>query len=153
MDGTGFDDSAWASGPAQLGYNGGHEATVVSYGGNASSKYITTYFRRHFDMGAPSTLTNLFVSVQRDDGVVVYVNGNEVFRDNMPAGAINYRTIAPLSVSARTKLRSIPVRRSLPRSWRQATTSCGRSPSQWQQFEHGFQFGIESHARCAGPPH
>jgi hypothetical protein len=31
-----FADTAWASGPAQLGYGDGDEATVVGYGGNAS---------------------------------------------------------------------------------------------------------------------
>ncbi|MBM3846734.1 MAG: hypothetical protein FJ405_10690 [Verrucomicrobia bacterium] len=30
--------------------------------------------------------------VQRDDGVVVYVNGSEVARDNMPAGTLTYAT-------------------------------------------------------------
>src|SRR6185295_15535443 len=30
----------------------------------------------------------------RDDGVVVYVNGVEVYRDNMPNGTISYNTLA-----------------------------------------------------------
>src|SRR5687768_13963903 len=42
----GFNDSGWASGPAQLGYGDGDEATVVSYGNDSANKYITTYFRR-----------------------------------------------------------------------------------------------------------
>jgi hypothetical protein len=33
-------------------------------------------------------VTGLTVSVQRGDGAVVYLNGVEVFRSNMPAGAI-----------------------------------------------------------------
>ena len=45
---AGFNDSAWASGPAQLGYGDGDETTVVSYGPDANNKYITTYFRRAF---------------------------------------------------------------------------------------------------------
>ncbi len=99
-----FDDSAWKSGPAQLGYGGGREATVVSYGGNASAKYITTYFRRHFAVNDPSLITALLPSVQRDDGAVVYLNGQEVFRSNMPAtGIISNLTVAPLSVSGTDK--------------------------------------------------
>src|SRR5262249_52525677 len=39
-----YSDSGWSNGPAQLGYGDGDEATVVSYGPNASGKYITTYF-------------------------------------------------------------------------------------------------------------
>ena len=43
-----FNDSTWASGPAELGYGDGDEATTVSYGPSSSNKYITTYFRRTF---------------------------------------------------------------------------------------------------------
>src|SRR6185503_15305137 len=43
-----YDDAAWASGPAQLGYGDGDEATVVSYGPANANKYITTYFRKSF---------------------------------------------------------------------------------------------------------
>ena len=45
---TGYDDAAWPSGPAQLGYGDGDEATVIGYGGDASNKHITTYFRKSF---------------------------------------------------------------------------------------------------------
>jgi hypothetical protein len=43
-----FDDSAWSNGLAQFGYGNGDEKTVVSYGGNANNKYVTTYFRKQF---------------------------------------------------------------------------------------------------------
>ena len=39
-----FDDSGWASGPAQLGYGDGDENTVVEDGPN-NDRYVTTYFR------------------------------------------------------------------------------------------------------------
>jgi hypothetical protein len=39
-------------------------------------------------------LTNLKFQLLRDDGAVVYVNGAEAFRDNMPAGAITQTTLA-----------------------------------------------------------
>ncbi|MDB4687137.1 PKD domain-containing protein, partial [Akkermansiaceae bacterium] len=38
-----FDDSAWATGVAELGY-GDSQATVASYGSDASNKHITTWF-------------------------------------------------------------------------------------------------------------
>ncbi len=34
------------------------------------------------------------VNVKRDDGVVVYLNGSELFRDNLPDGTITYTTFA-----------------------------------------------------------
>ena len=43
-------------------------------------------------------MSGLSVSVQRDDGAVVYLNGDEVFRSNMPTGRIDYLTFAPMVV-------------------------------------------------------
>lgn len=91
---AGFNDSAWASGAAQLGYGEGDEATVISFGGNAAAKYTTTYFRRGFNVADPAVLTNLTVSLLRDDGGIVYLNGIEIFRSNMPTGAVTYTTFA-----------------------------------------------------------
>jgi len=94
-----FDDSGWASGPAQLGYGDGDEATVVSYGGDAENKYITTYFRHSFDVEDASIFESLTLRVLRDDGAVIYLNGTEVFRTNMPDGATSYETLAASTVS------------------------------------------------------
>jgi len=55
-----FDDSSWASGPAQLGYGDGDEATVVN-GGPATNRFITTYFRHAFTPPPLLVLTNLAV--------------------------------------------------------------------------------------------
>ncbi|MGB2822104.1 MAG: chitobiase/beta-hexosaminidase C-terminal domain-containing protein, partial [Phycisphaerae bacterium] len=89
-----FDDSAWASGPAQLGYGDGDEATVVSYGPSASGKYITTYFRHTFELINAWSVTDLAVRLLRDDGAVMYLNGQELPRSNMPDGPIDYLTRA-----------------------------------------------------------
>jgi hypothetical protein len=86
-----FDDSGWASGPAQLGYGDGDEATEVGYGPNPEEKHITTYFRRAFTATAPSALR---LRLLRDDGAVAYLNGTEVFRTNMPSGTISHQTTA-----------------------------------------------------------
>jgi len=94
----GFADAAWASGPAQLGYGDGDEATVVSFGPNASAKYITTYFRHAFSVTNAASYTRLDLRVLRDDGAVVYLNGTEVFRDNMPTGTIAYTTPASSAI-------------------------------------------------------
>src|SRR5512134_667490 len=45
-----FDDSGWNSGPAQLGYGDGDEATVISSGPAPFSRYVTTYFRHRFEL-------------------------------------------------------------------------------------------------------
>jgi hypothetical protein len=94
-----FDDTLWTSGNAELGYGDGGETTVVSYGPSSSSKYITTYFRKTFTVADASLYTNYSLNVKRDDGVVVYVNGNEVYRNNMPTGTITYATLASAACS------------------------------------------------------
>ncbi len=92
--GTGFGDGGWASGPAELGYGDGDEATVVSFGPDDQNKYTTTYFRHSFDVPDASIYQSITVNVKMDDGVVVYLNGSELFRDHMPTGAITYTTFA-----------------------------------------------------------
>ena len=86
----GFNDGAWGFGPAPLGYGGsvGELATVVGYGPNAANKFVTTYFRQTFEIGNPETFTVLRLNVKRDDGVAVYLNGVEVFRNNLANGAL-----------------------------------------------------------------
>ncbi|MBT3199031.1 MAG: hypothetical protein HN350_03855, partial [Phycisphaerales bacterium] len=84
-----FDDGAWAFGPAELGYGDGGEETVVNSG---NPKYITTYFRREFDVSSAWGYSDLTINIQRDDGAVVYLNGQEIVRSNMQSGAINYLT-------------------------------------------------------------
>ncbi len=92
-----FDDSGWNSGPAQLGYGDGDEATIVSYGPDLFNKYVTTYFRHRFDLPGVVAGGNLTLRLLRDDGAVVYVNGVEVFRSNMPVGS-TYLTLATVTV-------------------------------------------------------
>ena len=66
----------------------------MSYGPNSGSKYITTYFRRDFEVEDPTAFTSLLLRLVRDDGAVVYLNGQEIARSNMPEGAINSQTLA-----------------------------------------------------------
>jgi hypothetical protein len=100
-----FNDAAWASGPAELGYgdlSGGlpTEATVVEdnptpgYNAADTDRYITTYFRRNFVVTNAAAVSNLTLRLLRDDGAVVYINGTEVRRDNMPVGGVSYLTLA-----------------------------------------------------------
>ena len=92
-----FNDSGWSNGPAQLGYGDGDEGTVVSFGTNASARYTNTYFRRAFVVPDASVFTNLIVRVLRDDGCVVYLNSNEIFRSNLPGGVISSTTFASVA--------------------------------------------------------
>ncbi len=94
-----YDDTAWSHGPGQFGYGDPTVATTVSYGTNATNKYTTTYFRRQFVVPDNVGLANLDFHLLRRDGAVVWLNGAEVFRANLPAGVISYTNLA-LSLAA-----------------------------------------------------
>ncbi|MEY4540691.1 MAG: hypothetical protein RLZZ306_2448, partial [Bacteroidota bacterium] len=86
--------NAWAAGNAELGYGDGDEATVVGYGGNPAATHITTYFRRVFNVASGASYSSLDLSLICDDGAVVYLNGTEIYRNNMPTGAIGHTVFA-----------------------------------------------------------
>jgi len=96
----GFDDFLWASGPAPLGYsdsNGRLPLTTNSFGPEPNNKFTTTYYRHSFVASSMAGMTNLILNLQRDDGAVIYLNGNEVGRFNMPTGTITYATFASVN--------------------------------------------------------
>jgi len=125
--GTGFGDGSWASGPARLGFGGDGEVTMVSYGPDPNNKYVTTYFRKSFYVTNAAALTTLTLNLLRDDGAVVYLNGVEVRRDNMPAGTITYTNYASSVVGERMN-RPISRQAWLAARWSMAPTS---SPSKF----------------------
>ena len=95
----GYNEASWLSGFAQLGYGDGGESTVLSYGGNSSNRYITYYFRRSFTVADPAAIAGLTLRLIRDDGCVIYLNGAEVLRSNMPSGTVTYSTLASTAIS------------------------------------------------------
>lgn len=71
----------WSSGPAPLGANVGGEATLLTPGS-------TTYFRHVFLADAALVGAPLRLRIAADDGAVVYLNGVEVYRINLPEGPL-----------------------------------------------------------------
>ena len=92
---TSFNDNGWASGQAPLGYGMTGVKTTVSYGPNVSSKYPTTYFRKTIKLESTPTRSDIFLlNYKIDDGFVVYVNGREAGRFQMPSGNITFNSFA-----------------------------------------------------------
>lgn len=87
-----------ASGLAQLGYGDGDEQTTLSYGGNATNRHITYYFRRAFTVTDTASIGALTVRFVRDDGCVIYLNGVEIVRSNMPGGTVTAATLATTAI-------------------------------------------------------
>jgi len=94
-----YDDSSWSQGAGRLGYNIVGITTTVGYGGNPASKYITTYFRHTFVVPNGATYTNLNLRLNCADGAVVWLNGQELYRLNLPPGPVNYQTQTTTFVS------------------------------------------------------
>jgi hypothetical protein len=80
---AGFDDATWPTGNAKLGYGDGDVATTVSFGGDPNNVFATTYFRHEFNVLDSDIVDQLGLSVIRDDGVAVYLNGVEILRDGL----------------------------------------------------------------------
>ncbi|MDB6038465.1 MAG: hypothetical protein JWM99_2306, partial [Verrucomicrobiales bacterium] len=94
----GFLDANWKTGAAQLGYGDGDEVTVLGFGPDSNSKYITYYFRGTFNVSGVAQINSLNLSLLRDDGAVIYLNGQEAARDNMPEGSVTSSTVASTAV-------------------------------------------------------
>lgn len=88
-----YDDAEWKSGKAQLGYGDGDEETVISFGEDPEAKHTAAYFRHVFKYDGTDDRP-LGIYLLRDDGAVVYINGTEVLRNNMPNGKIKFSTLA-----------------------------------------------------------
>lgn len=93
---TGFDDSTWSSGTAPLGWGSTGIATELTYTG--TTRPLSSHYRKSFTVDDPSKVTEVNIVTRADDGVVLYMNGKELTRVNMPTGAITnntYATAAP----------------------------------------------------------
>ena len=74
---SGFDDSLWDSGSGRLGFGVPDLDTEI----DATSQLATTlYARTEFMVNDPSSVDDLVLELDHNDGVVVYVNGVEVLR-------------------------------------------------------------------------
>ncbi|MDR2156826.1 MAG: fibronectin type III domain-containing protein, partial [Clostridiales Family XIII bacterium] len=102
-----YDDSAWQSGASPLGYpetdnsplfgpiSGGTLITKGANGAGSSASYVTYYFRKSVTVENVAAIKALNASVGVDDGFVMYLNGYEVARVNMPDGPVSHTTDAP----------------------------------------------------------
>jgi hypothetical protein len=100
-----FTDSTWSSGAARLGYGGDGEATKI-----ASNRQWTTYFRREFHVPNATNVTALNARLTRDDAVIIYLNGTEIWRDtNFTSGDITNRTPALVAIGGQDETEWFPL--------------------------------------------
>lgn len=97
---TDFDDQAWAVGAAPLGYGDPDIQGLVSFGEDANEKQMVTYFRASFELAEKPDIAWIAGGLICDDGAVVYLNGKEVERYNLPADDLGPDTAATATISA-----------------------------------------------------
>ena len=94
-----YDDTEWDFGQAKLGYGDSNERTTLDFGPDPENKTPTYYFRKVFAASDVESIDSITLNLLRDDGAIVYLNGQEVARSNMPAGPVDFNTFASEAVA------------------------------------------------------
>ncbi len=133
MNGTLDDVAIWNQPltPAQIAELAASTKTPLDFGGGLSAVYYsgdgmlatndtlrntqlpngpsTYYFRKAFPFSDNPLQTLLKLDLAVDDGAVVWLNGTEVYRHNMPVGGVTYATPAASTVGNAPLLTNIPL--------------------------------------------
>jgi hypothetical protein len=96
-----YDDSGWPQGRGVLGYDNGNNPFVQGLTNTAlptttagGAAINTFYFRTHFQYTNGALPSSLIFTNLMDDGAIVYLNGQELYRINMPEGPVTAATSA-----------------------------------------------------------
>lgn len=113
-----YNDAAWTSAPTEIGFGGSQTTTITGQGtfvnnpGTSNDFYqngiYTAYFRRSVNIVNPSAYGSFTMNLLYDDGAIVYLNGIEVGRVNMPGGAVTYTTSASSNANDANTTFTIP---------------------------------------------
>ncbi|MDA7882312.1 lamin tail domain-containing protein, partial [Akkermansiaceae bacterium] len=97
QDGTGKDwwdngyddgvDGEWLDGTAVIGYGDGDDATTLT---DMQGNYLSIFLRKEFTIAPGEVPGSIDLGCYHDDGAVVYLNGVEVERFSLNAGAITF---------------------------------------------------------------
>ncbi|MEZ6118809.1 MAG: hypothetical protein R3C28_19890 [Pirellulaceae bacterium] len=91
-----FDDQDWKDGTSPLGYGDDDIKTKISFGDDDAAKILTYHFRHAIELDDAVHLAGELIV---DDGAVVFANGKEVYRINLPQGELKPTTTARIAKS------------------------------------------------------
>jgi hypothetical protein len=89
---AGFNDLSWPKGNAPFRYGDGSGGTLLS---DMINNYTTFYIRKNFVINSTDDIDQLKITIDYDDGFVVWINGIEVWKINVlqnysyTGGAVN----------------------------------------------------------------
>ncbi|MDT7832975.1 hypothetical protein RQM59_11325 [Flavobacteriaceae bacterium S356] len=92
-------NSSWKIGKTPIGYGDRKVVTSINYGNDKENKHITKYFKK--DIYIKRDFIAYEFKIQYDDGFVLYVNGEELYRENMPNGSVTNETLAVVRIQGR----------------------------------------------------
>ncbi|MBK8959972.1 MAG: metallophosphoesterase family protein [Proteobacteria bacterium] len=107
--GRDFDDSHWQRGEGSFGFGAARYglATRTRVDDTIHPTRNTVYLRKQFEVRDPKAVAALELEAAWSHGFVAYLNGVEVVRRGLPAGAIDYWT--PAQVHAPTQIETIDI--------------------------------------------
>ena len=88
---AGFDDSAWQTGPSGFGYGRPGLGTELD---DMASGYTSVFLRGRFALDATTVGNEHVLEISTTGGFVVFVNGAEVSRHNVPSGTVGFDAVA-----------------------------------------------------------
>jgi hypothetical protein len=113
-----YDDSAWSDGfpvfdalrsapdapppfcrPVLPTNSESNRTCLTLSNGQATAQIPAVYFRTHFQFEGDAVHSVLRLRALIDDGAALYLNGAEILRQGMPAGALSYQTLANRTVA------------------------------------------------------
>ena len=105
-----FGNESWSKGSGSFGYgNTIGINTNISYGPSRTNKYVTTYFRKTFRVEDTNSINSFVLNLDRTDSCSIYLNGNEVYRDDNLRTNASYRTLASNDLLDEDKVLSVAI--------------------------------------------
>jgi hypothetical protein len=141
-----YDDSWWPSGRGVFAFENNAvitalSNTVLSLTNASGAQFITYYFRTSFTLTNSPSDVLLVSSNYIDDGAVIYVNGLEAFRFNLPEGPLSSSTLAS---SANPLGEGVPFVSNLPSGLiLQGTNTIGVEVRQNSMASSDVVFGVQ----------
>ena len=108
---TNYSTTGWSTGASPIGYRGANSPNMADLASIVSGLGCTTFYARNaFTLkNTPSASDIYTVNLRIDDGAVVYVNGTEVGRYQMPTGTISYSTSSSTYAMANPETTSMTI--------------------------------------------
>lgn len=91
-----YNDSTWTAATTPIGY--GTTVTCNTTLSDMKGSYSSVYARKSFTIPAGQVKDQLTLKIRLDDGGIVWINGTEVYRTNMPAGQVAFNGLATATV-------------------------------------------------------